>query len=323
MQTQTVRLDPLLYEFEMPLRSIYYPLGFPLEVTTNSEDVLAAAQESWGHFEKVFPCPALEMRIGVLEGSAGCPLSRTHRQHRNLRTNIADAENFSVSDSRSGFSFAWLTRATVENRPYLRWHFIEAMSWDLLEAYLTPVHAACVRFEDRGVLLCGDSRAGKSSFAYACAKRGWTYMADDASSLVRGREGPLVVGNPYQMRFRESAVDLFPELQQWPSTLRATGEMAIEVPTACLPQIRTTTECLISYIVFLNRGHRGPARLTTFPRHQALQWFEQIVFSGEPEIVEAHGAALRNLLTAQILEMHYDDLTSAVDCLECMVRSDV
>ena len=40
--------DPYLSRTAMPLRGIYYPLGFPLELTTNSKDVMAAAEESWG-----------------------------------------------------------------------------------------------------------------------------------------------------------------------------------------------------------------------------------------------------------------------------------
>jgi hypothetical protein len=233
---------------------------------------------------------------------------------------VADAENFSVSDVNHGFAFAWLTRATVENRPYLRWHFIEGVSWDLLDRYLTPVHAACVQFEDRGVLLCGDSGAGKSSLAFACALKGWTYLADDGCCIVRGRQSRAVVGNPYQIRFRESAVELFPELKNQRLARRATGEMALEVPTASLPQMRTTTQCLIDYIIFLNRGDASPARLLRFPKDTALLWLEQIIFPGEKDTVEAHKASLRRLLEAEVFELRYAHLDSAIQQLEALVR---
>jgi hypothetical protein len=321
MQTETQRFDPLLYAFEMPLRAVYYPIGFPLAIATNSEEVLAAAEESWGHFQNRFSYPPLEARIGVLpNGPAECPPAPTYRQQRNIRAWVADAQNFGISDPQHGFAFAWFTRAVVENRAYLRWNFLEALSWDLLGAYLTPVHAACVRLADRGVLLCGDSGAGKSSLAFACAKAGWTYMADDSSHVVRGRPSSLVVGNPYQIRFRESAIDLFPELRAWPATPRATGEMAIELPTANLPQIQTTSDCVVHYIVFLNRAHLGPPRLCGFPKEEALDRFEQVICCNEPEVVEAHKQALKKLLTAAVFELRYSDLTSAVQRLENLVR---
>ena len=76
------------------------------------------------------------------------------------------------------------------------------------------------------MLLCGDSGAGKSSLAFACALKGWTYVADDSSRLIRGQQDRVVVGNPYQMRFRESAVHLFLELRNLPLTARASGALS-------------------------------------------------------------------------------------------------
>jgi hypothetical protein len=117
MQAQDLKRDPLLYDFEMPLQATYYPFGFSLEITTNSHEVLAAAEESWGHFRKLFSEPPLQIRIGVLDGGpAEPPTVQTLRQQRGLLARVADAENFSVSDMNNGFAFVWLTRAAVENR---------------------------------------------------------------------------------------------------------------------------------------------------------------------------------------------------------------
>jgi hypothetical protein len=322
-QAQACKLnDPLLHDFEMPLEAIFYPLGFPLQITTNSTDVLAAADESWGRFRKIYSQPALQMRIGVLEGGPSeCPGDPVYREQRSLQARIADPENFSVSDIRRGFAYAWLTRATVQNRAYLRWHFIEGMSWDLLAPYITPVHAGCVRFADRGVLICGDSGAGKSSLTYACARRGWTFMSDDSSNLVHGRQGAVVVGNPYQIRFRESAIELFPELHTQALTPKLSGGLAIELATVTLPEIKTTLESSVDYIVFLSRAFGGPARLVSFSKEAALQWFEQVIFCAEKDLVDAHKASLRNLLSAEVFELRYNDLASAIARLESLVQT--
>jgi hypothetical protein len=322
-QAQMSKLnDPLLHDFEMPLRATYYPLGFPLRIATNSAEILLAADDSWGRFREIYSQPALQMRIGVLEGGPSeCPGDPVLREQRSLQARVADPENFSVSDVRRGFSYAWLTRATVRNRAYLRWHFIEGMTWDLLGPYLTPVHAGCVRFANRGILICGDSGAGKSSLTYACARHGWTFMSDDSSNLVRGRQGAVVVGNPYQIRFRESAIELFPELRTQALTPKFTGGMAIELSTSSLPEIKTTLESSVDYIVFLNRALAGPARLVSFSKEAAMQWFEQVVVCGEKDSVDAHKATLRNLLSAQMLELRYSDLASAIEQLESLVQS--
>jgi hypothetical protein len=323
MATPVQTFDPLLYKFEMNLQATYHPLGFPLEIATNSYEVLAAAEESWGHFRPVFSQPPLRLRIGVLDGGpAECPAGPIFRAQRSLLARVADGDNFSISDVKHGFGFAWLTRAAVQDRAYLRWHFIEGMAWDLLGVYLTPVHAACVQLDERGVLLCADSGVGKSSLSFACALKGWAYMTDDASELVRGESDCLVVGNPYQFRFRESAIGLFPRLRSQPLTPRATGELAIELRTAGMPELKTTTSCMVDYVVFLNRGQNGPARILPFSKEAALQWFEQVICWGEEDTVLEHKASLRRLLAAEILELRYSDLDSAVEQLELLVRKE-
>jgi hypothetical protein len=325
--TQDTRPDPLLHDFEMPLRAIYHPLGFPVEIETNSREVLAAAQESWGHFQKAYHAPRLRLCIGVLDdGSKSCARPPLVRARRSLMSRVADASNFSVSDVGRGFAFAWLTRATVADTAYLRWHFIEGMAWDLLEPRVTAIHAACLRKGDRGFLLCGDSGAGKSSLAYACALSGWTYLTDDSCCLARGEQERTVIGNPHQIRFRTSAVKLFPELKEQCPRLRVNGEkigeLAFELPTAKLPGISITTKSFVDYIVFINRNHHGPASLTPFSKDTALRWFEQVIHLRERKMVNAHKAALRKLAEARIFELRYTDLDSAIKELEMLAVSD-
>jgi len=313
--------DPVLCDVELPLRQIYYPRGFAVEITTNAPEVLQAARESWGSFSKVFSEPALQFRMGVIgSGSGFCPPVPTCRAWRNLVLTVADPENFAVCDLRQGIGFGWFTRAAIEDRPYLRYNFLEASVFCMLQhLYLAPVHAACVRLRDRGVLLCGDSGAGKSSLAYACARRGWTFVSDDTSELIRARKDLTVIGGPHQIRFREAAVDLFPELAQQSLTERATGELAIELATAAVPEISTALTSPVDYIVFLNRREPEPAGLAPIPKDVALPWFEQVITHGEEESRGAQKLALRRLLDKPILELRYRDLDWAVDRLETMV----
>jgi hypothetical protein len=321
MQLKISAEDPLLCDFALPLRSLHYHLGFPVEIVTNSNEVLTGAEESWGNFGPVFSQPPVQIRIGVLKGdSSACPPPPVVRSQQNLLINIADRENFVVSDMRRGFAFGWLTEATVRDRAYLRYYFLEGVAWTLLEPlYLTSIHGACVGFEGRGVLLCGDSGAGKSSLAYACARRGWTFLSDDSSCLVRKRPGRVVTGNPNSMRFRESAAELFPELKTQPVTRRLSGDMAIELPTASMPGIKTWSECPIDYIVFLNRKNPDPSGLSPFPKQRALQWFEQVVCYGEEDVRILQKASLQNLLAAEVFELRYSDLATAISHLETLV----
>jgi hypothetical protein len=314
--------DPVLCDLEMPLRGVYYPRGFAVEITTNSQEVLECAQESWGQSPKTFSAPPLQLRVGVLGDGAGIrPPIPTSRAWRNLMIMTADANNFSAIDLRQGIGFCWFTQAAVEDRPYLRYNFLDAAVFCMLQhLYLAPLHAGCVRFRDRGVLLCGDSGAGKSSLSYACARRGWTFVSDDATSLVRGSTDLTVIGSPHQMRFRAVSIDLFPELSEQSLTERATGDLAFEVPTASMPEISTAFTSSVDYVVFLNRREPVPFGLVPFPKESASAWFEQIVTHGEDESRREQRQTLRKLMDRPILELHYSDLDEAIDCLEAMVR---
>jgi hypothetical protein len=312
--------DPYLYHTEMPLKGVYYPLGFPLEIATNSAEVLKAADESWGAFKQQYEMPPLQFRFGVLESeSTECPAASTFRAQRNLIVNIADNENFCINDIVQGFSFAWFTTATVSRRNYFRYHFLDgAVLCHIANRYSVPIHAACVALEDSGVLLCGDSGAGKSSLSFACARAGWTYVTDDASYLINGRTDRQVVGNCHLVRFRPSAAELFPEVAGRELTPRAAAKPSIEVSTASIPGIHRAAAAHINHVVFLNRQDGNIPDLTPFSKDVARKFMEQC-FYGMDEMRRMQSASIERLLTAEVLELRYRDLDWAVQRLERLV----
>jgi hypothetical protein len=101
---------------------------------------------------------------------------------------------------------------------------------------------------------------------------------------------------------------------------RATGKLAIELATATNIEISTISECSVDYIVFLNRFGSSPDGLRCFPKERALEWFEQVICYGESHDRNAHYATLRNLLTAEIFEMRYKHMDTALHLLEMLVR---
>ena len=317
--------DPLLCNIEFPLRGTYYPRGFSLEITTNSQDVLAAAEESWGHCQQLFSEPPVQFRIGVAKGvSEECPPNPTCRAWGNLLSIVGDGENFVTCDMAQGSTFGWFTPATIESRAYFRYYFLEPGTWMMLgPRYLTPIHGACVKLVGKTILLCGDSGAGKSSLAFACARRGWTFLSDDAINLVRNHEDRFVIGNPYSMRFREESVELFPELREQRVAPRATGDMAIEVDTVSMPEIVTELTSSVDYIVFLNRQRPGRPCLTSLPKDIALSWFEQAICCGDQEFREAQVTSLRQLLAVPVYELCYRELDWAVIRLDTLAREGV
>jgi hypothetical protein len=313
--------DPFLYATEYPIKAELYPLGFALELRTNSPGVLEAAEEGWGGFPRLFAAPPLEVRIAVSDNHAAqCPAEITTLAQRHLMAILCDLENFAICDLAGRFVFGRVASATVRNRGWFRYYFFDSIVYlNLWATHLTRIHASCVARDGCGLLLCGDSGAGKSCLAYACARKGWTFISDEATSVLRRSEERIVLGKPHQMRFRESAIEILPELEGRVATLNPIGKMAIEVQTSEFAHVRTGFQCRANGVVFLNRRVSGPARLAPLPKEEAWCRLERDLPLFEQTVYEEHKASLRHLLDAGTFELCYSDLNSAVAELESLV----
>jgi hypothetical protein len=342
-KTKTWPSDYLKYHVEFPFHATFYPYGFPVEISTNSKDVIAAAEQSWGLFPNLDPSAGkVHFRVGVAEnGSEELPPPPSHRAQRSLISVISDSENFAVCDVKARFAFCWVTPATVADSGFFRYHFLDIMGILLvLPPHFAIIHAACVALDGHGVLLCGDAEAGKSTLSFACAQRGWTFVSDDGCFALRKNPGRVVIGNPLSIRLREDASRFFPQLRDRSVVLRQTGDFRYEIPTSTLPGFSTAFQCVIDHVVFLNRHVGGSAQLSTFPKDQAQCRLEATLtdipactsssvsnenqpelFLADPEALEERRVALRTLLGGSIHELCYSSLDSGIECLESLVRS--
>jgi hypothetical protein len=315
--------DPLLSDYPLPLQSRLFPLGFPLDLLTNSELIAAAARASWGNLTQAFDRSPVTLRVGVTDGeSARTSRAPVVRAHRNLLSINGGADEFGVCDLAQGFGFAWIPQSVVRDADYVRYFYIEAMGYVLLTAaHLAPVHAACVEWNGRGILLCGESGAGKSSLAYACARAGWTYVTDDASFLIRHEDGPVVTGNAHLIRLRDRAITLFPEFEGYPVTNRPDGKPSLDIPTQTLKNVRTARQTRISHALFLNRTVTAPPSLSPLPVDDAVRRWCDMISYGDDKTRAEQKQALQRLRAAEILEFRYSDMSAAVSFLDATFRS--
>ncbi len=304
------------------LHATYFPLGFPVELRTNSSAVLEAARQSWGDFRlRLQHYPPLRICLEVSshrDRYAGLPPAPNCRIEGHLISFISDAWNFLLCDLNAGFSFASVTEETVTSIPYLRYHFLESAAYPpIATTRATPIHAACVSIAGHGILLCGDSGAGKSSLAFAGARAGWTFTSDDSCSLPFDGKDRLVIGNCHQIRLRNSGVQLFPELEGRPITPRTTGKPSIEIRTAELPNLITCETAVVESIIFLNRGHRGTPGLVPSSQETARRFFRQLHYRHVASY-STQLAAIDRILEVPVYELHYTDLDWAIDRLETL-----
>jgi len=310
--------DPVLANINFSHRDVFFPLGFPVSIATNVPEVLSIARQKWGSSSQQFDTEPIRIQVGITgTDSVHCPPTPTCRMRDHLITNIADGENFVVCDLSNRSSVIWATEAALRHTVYFNYFFLEsAVMANIAANYTTPIHAGCVALSGQGVLLCGDSGAGKSTLSYACARAGWTYITDDASSLVNEHDDALVVGSCNQLRFRPSAETFFPELHGLEVMKRAgIGKPSIELPTDL--QINVAPSSSVKYIVFLRRDV-SVQELIPYSRPVARLFMQQRVHC-MPYRTHLHMAAIDRLLARPVYELRYNNLDWAVDRLAHLI----
>lgn len=316
--------DPLLAGVELPYRALYFPFGFPAQLQTNDRRVIQAAHTNWSDTRLHFPeAPVLARIVAAESENPVCPGLPAYRAQRNLMTFVADAENFATADLIAGFGAAWVNQAVLEKPEYFRYCFLLGLVGALIETrHLVSLHAACVALDGQGILLSGDSGAGKSSLSFACAKRGFTYVSDDCSAIVRKQNSRSIVGTPNSIRFRESAAELFPELRGRKAQPRLGRQPSIEVRTAEFTGIETAFEAAIDHIVLLNRRpeYGTRAELSPVPKAGARARIHSEAWPLELPWTQERRDAVDRMLTAETYELSYRDLDPAIDRLEKLVR---
>jgi hypothetical protein len=312
--------DPLQTSVPLAFHRVLFPLGFPTSIKSNEPSVIRAAEESWGAFHQKVHFAPIEVRLVISDVlSRRRPSIPSFRAQSNLLMLVADKDNFGCCDLATGFGFASLTKAATTHRDYLRYHFLEAMVYTLLDTQrMRTIHAACVEFQGHGVLLLGESGAGKSSLAYAATRRGWTYLCDDGTSLILHKTGRTVVGNPQTIRFRPSALTLFPEIKGR-SKVR-NGKPTIEIRTELLHQFKITHESTVDLLVFLNRSETTIPRARTVSSQDVFRRLSKDAFPVELSVNEERSRAVERLLSADAIELDYQDFNLALDLLESVIR---
>ena len=233
-----------------------------------------------------------------------------------------DTHNVAMGDARARKAWATLHESAVDDRPYFVYHFLDAMAFQLITSLnFTPMHGSTVARNGRGILITGDSGEGKSSLSYACARRDWTFVSDDASHLLRRRASErLIVGAPNHIRLRPDARQLFPELAGFQPALRGNGKLSLQIPTREL-SIATAPSVPIDSIVLPHRvstAHpNAPARLEKIGKELVRDYCSQWFYHWDPPILAEQQAAFEEMLSgARTFSLEYFDLDAAVDVLD-------
>jgi hypothetical protein len=310
------------------LRSVYSPMGFPVEIETNSPDVLEAANIAWARYPQLTESSPVRIRIEVTDPADAVPRSfdpagtTFDAEWMYIRPGER-SENYARANLAEGWAAVTVSAESAANSDYLNYYFLEPLAYLLLApTHFAFAHASCVALNGRAVVLCGDAAAGKTCLAFACARRGWTYVSGDATHFLNRPGEFTVAGRPFSIRFRPTARDLFPELQAWPTVLRPNGRACIEAETTKLG-VPTALRATASHVVFLERKPGGMARTEPVSPDEAARRLDGSVFFGDEHIQRNQRETLHRFATLPAIRLIYSDFAGAESVLRELVAGNV
>ncbi len=124
---------------------------------------------------------------------------------------------------------------------------------------VTPVHCACVVKAGSGLLLGGESGAGKSTTALSLARNGFSYLSDDCTYLSRTGAEMRAWGLPTLVKLLPEAVRHFPGLVSPDPVLTLNGEWALNVDPTEISNVERCLDCAPRWLVFLERKVDSPS----------------------------------------------------------------
>ena len=279
-------------------QACFYPLGYSVEIFSSTARVFDVADELWALWPQLFDAAPVQIKVKVHSGPA--PLGRpAFTAPPGLLKFYSDEGNFAQFAETSAQGCIRIAHDALPS-PVFRHHFLEALALSALDAiFFTPLHAACVSRAGVGTLLCGDSGAGKSSLAYACARRGWTLVSDDAVHLAPG-PGRIGVGASNIIRLRE------------PGTA-PTSEQTIQIDAGA-EGLSTARSSAMSRCIFLRR-RPGRAAWREIHMNTALDYFLKYLFPRDTARARRH---LREFLDSPVMALEYERMEDAAAALEAL-----
>ncbi|HZT43430.1 MAG TPA: hypothetical protein VFA07_14775 [Chthonomonadaceae bacterium] len=249
----------LMREAPAPLSAHYSLLGIPLEVHANASEGMALADEVFG----IWGLPtygtekhSLRLHIYLEEDVEAAAVSveerRLRADDRHLFLSVGQSRGY--ADRQEGIAVAVLTPALLAERVLAQCWFLECLAMYLACRYRrATLHAACVAYQGRGVLLTGRDGVGKSTLAYACVRAGFQLVAEDI--VFAEPDQPVCVwGNPWHIHLLPEAISLFPELARAERTVLLNGETKLRLQVQDLRADAAVTHIPVWGVLSLSRS---------------------------------------------------------------------
>lgn len=301
------------------IEAFYRPMHLTLRLISNSEKIVEAADHSFAGFGPASPTPTPDLTFHLFEHPVDEPepAPPRYRKDNDLVYQTTDGVSTLVADRRCGVAYGYFSGGVLANPAFFRWHFLELAFFVMLEPRgLMGVHGAALARDGRAILLRAPSGGGKTTLAYAGARRRFNALAEDVVWL--DIERGIWWGTPWKFHLLPDARRLFPELADHEPLLQINGERKLEVD---LEQVRagsTTVSAQPGAVVFVERATGAASRLERLDPAAAKSIWLTAVTGTETDFPNYH-RHVDTLLSDNAYRLHSgDDIEASLDLLETL-----
>ncbi|HET7201779.1 MAG TPA: hypothetical protein VFI92_00275 [Steroidobacteraceae bacterium] len=223
----------------------------------------------------------LQLTPGDGEDPAALPPLPLYRGGAGLLTVVMNATNFAVISPAERSGLVAISSSMLRFPRLVRYELLEFAVFALAHRGqgLVSLHAACVGWNRRGVLLIGQSGAGKSVLSLHCALRGLDFLTEDATFVEPTTM--LATGVSNFLHIKSDALpfvdgdELAPRIRKSPVIRRRSGVEKLEIDMRHLRRPPARNPLALSGVVFVSRtpAGKGPM-LRAVNRRQLLDRLE-------------------------------------------------
>lgn len=258
------------------LRAGLQLLGGRFEFASNSERLLRLVDSAYAGLPKhkfAGPIPRLRVRLELTarQRPARAGEARPFRMlsGAGFLGGATDSSNFVAISPRERAALVVVSEDMLRSAYHTRYELIEFAVFTLAARVqgLIPLHGACVGHGGRGLLLMGQSGAGKSTAALHCLLQGFDFVSEDsvfvapATMLATGVANFLHVRGD-SLRFLGRSADAT-RIRKSPVIRRRSGVEKFEVDLRRLPYRLAPAPVRLDGIIFVSARHGGAGSLLT------------------------------------------------------------
>jgi hypothetical protein len=240
----------------LPFRRRFMVAGSTWLISTNSADVLKAAQDTFGTAED--ECSAIDLTVDLYvdfeRGDAPRWLRPHFRALDHLYYHTYGPGDALLVDQRGRRVVGSFCAATSHDVLYWRRVILPFLVGTVSASVgITPLHCACLVKNGLGLLLSGESGAGKSTLALSLSLNGFAYLADDCTYISRSDSGMRAWGLPTPIKLLPDATRYFSQLLNVEPGLSSNGELSFEVDPVETLGVTRSLSCEPRWVVFVER----------------------------------------------------------------------